>query len=225
MKSCLWFATATVALASSAWGGYFLETSSNGQHSIAVLPGQEFTVDIVLRRDLSDAQTNEAIDACSFLVEVSQPGVKYVSYQWSSPFITGGTDDFSEPNQGSASFPMEITPASDNGWGLSPGALDVYLANFNPGVETFDEGVLVTMRLQAPATGGAFTVRAYPDGEYSFTGPADGWTVYPTVQGQQLQIAVPEPSICMLAGVVVLSSLSLRRRAAVCKAEHAATTA
>lgn len=209
MKCAMWLLVG-MAAAPAAWGGYILEVSSNGQHAISVQPSAQFPVEVTLTRNTADAQVNEAIDSFEFVIEVSEPGVQYLSYSFSAPFVAGGSDDYSEPKLGgSIAFPMVITPSLDNGWGIKTNALDVSVQAFNAGVETFSEGVLLTLQFRAPASGGNFGVQAYSTGDFSFSGPAGEFTA---IQGQQLLVAVPEPSICISGAVVALGALGRRQR-------------
>ncbi len=171
--------------------------------SLTVNPGESFSAVVVLDGDLG-TQSDSAIFRLVFSVE----GVAIASgwSNWTSPYLTGGLDDFSSPTSGAAG----LITASSYADPLDVGATDVYFENLTKSAGAFfSTGTLISLSFTVPAaleSIGSFTISFVPD---TFT---NGASFVDATAGAALTVNVlPAPGVSH-CGVLAWAA-SRRRRA------------
>lgn len=197
------------SMASAASAGYIGSVVSIGQGgvetpSLDVLPGGSFSAALVLTGDTADRN-----DSAVFRIVFSFEGLAISSgwAQWSTPYQTGGIDDFSNPAHDASGL---ITSSTHND-PVAVGATDVYFENVSKTAGSFfTSGTLLTLTFAVPealANVGSFTISFAPD---TFT---NGASFVNAAAGESLTVnVIPAP-----AGLLVLGSACFaagrRRRA------------
>jgi len=172
----------------------------NQFNSITVNTGDSFSGAVLL-----DGETGTQADFALFRLVFSVSNLEYDTgwYDWSSPFTTGGIDDFSSPSFDSSG----IINADTFGDPFHAGDIDVAFENVSDSFgEYFTTGSILTFTLTVPETFelGAFTIDFAPD---TFT---DGATFVDATAGSGLTVTVvPAPATAVLAG---LGGLVMARR-------------
>lgn len=169
--------------------------------SLDVAAGDSFSGVVVL-----DADPGTRSDFALFRLVFSVPNLEYASgwFTWSTPFTTGGIDDFSTPGHDESGV---ITAATLND-PFSPGSIDVAFENLSDSFGAFfTTGTILTFTLTVPETFelGSFTIEFAPD---TFT---DGVSLVDATAGSGLTVnVIPAPATGVLAGLGGL--LIIRRR-------------
>ena len=200
-------ASVCVGLASSSASAAFnydMSLLSGGADQVTVGPGDTLTVDLIL--GTTDALTEH--DGNDLLVSISHDGFDLSSFNWMSPFVTGGASDYTRVAPSPApsgngllgTLPQPVT----NAFGIKFGA------NTDQYGDLFGTGTLLSFDLAVPASyagevvtldvSGSFTefVNTYEDWVGTSTGPLT---------------LVPEPATLMLLGLGGLAVLRRRRPA------------
>ena len=173
---------------------------AGGQSSLTLNRGDTFSGAVLLQ-----GSSGDRFDFASFRLVLTEPGLSFASgwSQWSSPFTTGGLDDFSTPSSNSAG----IIDANSYLGVLAPGIVDVSFENLTDNFgDYFFSGMLLSFTLTVPVDfqPGAFTVSFAPE---IFT---DGTETVATSAGGSLAVTVvPAPAGCV---VLVAGAAGLIRR-------------
>lgn len=184
-----------------AWAGYMMSLTSGGQASANVAPGDSFTLDVSIAADGSE-QHNSSI----FRVVFSMGGLRYLGYEWSSPYLNGTIDDDSKPLD--SSLPVVLGDLTLAGVGYPAGVVDVELSNVLPIGPNFGSGIVVSLLLQVPEDyDGAdeVLISLAPD-QIALNGDEVS-----TRTGEAFTLVVPSGGWGALS-TVVLCGLSARRR-------------
>jgi hypothetical protein len=181
-----------------AQGDYLLTPLCDDAHSLTLLPGSGFDLDMVLTS--TDANVH---DTAIFLVEFSHGGLEYQSYQWYGDYTAGGLDDESDPNltdlsAGAITLDEDTLPGT--------GRVDVKLENLTEQGTVFAAGKLVTLSLHVPPDmpQQEITIEVVIDQFF------DGQQLIAAAPGQPFTLTViPEPACLAL---ILPGVLLLRRR-------------
>jgi hypothetical protein len=171
-----------------------------GQSSLTLNPGETFSGAVLLQGSPGDR-----FDFALFRLVFSEPGLSFSSgwSQWSSPFTTGGLDDFSTPRSNSAG----IIDANSYLDVLAPGVFDVSFENLTDNFgDYFFTGMLVSFTLTVPSNfqPSTFTVAFVPE---IFS---DGIEMVGVSAGSSLSVTVvPAPTGCVL---LLAGAVGVRRR-------------
>lgn len=170
--------------------------------SLTVAPGETISGAVFL-----DASLGTRCDFALFKLEFSVAGLEHAPrwFQWSSPFTTGGLDDFSAPNSTSGGV---INPDSYVDL-LEPDAVDLKFENLTDEFgQYFEGGIILTFGLLVPSgfEPGDVTISFIPD---SF---ADGVQPIAALAGMPLTLTVVPSPAATAAGLLACSALVRRRR-------------
>jgi hypothetical protein len=175
---------------------------TGGQSSLTLNPGETFSGAVLLQ-----ASPGDRFDFALFRLVFSEPGLSFSSgwSQWSSPFTTGGLDDFSTPSSNSAG----IIDANSYLDVLAPGVVDVSFENLTDNFgDYFFTGMLVSFTLTVPSDfqPSAFTVAFAPE---IFS---DGTETVAVSAGSSLAVTVVPAPASALAMLIAACGMSRRRR-------------
>ncbi|HNO80224.1 MAG TPA: hypothetical protein PKN33_19425 [Phycisphaerae bacterium] len=181
------------------------ESNGSGMtSSIEVAPGDRFSGFV----NLSAATATQSDSAIIRLV-FDNPGLIYNSnwFAWSSPYTTGGIDDFSVPDS-TGSGVIDVNTFTD---GLAPTDIDIRFENLTDNFgDFFETGTLISFELTVPAStlpGSSYTISPVPD---TFT---DGASFVDAVAGDSLTVnVIPEPATSVMACVLSIAVLARRKR-------------
>lgn len=180
--------------------GTSITLGAGGQSNLTLNRGDTFSGAVLLQ-----ASPGDQFDFALFRLVFSEPGLSFASgwSQWSSPFTTGGLDDFSTPSSNSAG----IIDANSYLDVLAPGVVDVSFENLTDNFgDYFFNGMVVSFALTVPSDfqPSAFTVAFAPE---IFT---DGTETVAASVGSSLAVTVvPAPAGCV---VLLAGAVGLRRR-------------
>jgi len=193
MRQLIVFGVA-LAVAATSHAEYIVFAEVDGASAVDVVPGEVFTVDVIVTADASDF-SNTAL----FQVVFSQPGLILQQYDWGVPYVRGSLDDLLNGSD-SPSLPQAI---ENNSFG-DDSAADIELSNAVDGTE-FNGGLLATLEVTAPQDYmGASTINVDIVPDQFFNSREFG--LVPASSGAPLLInVVPEPS----AAAMLLFGLSL----------------
>lgn len=201
LNACLVVAVAASASVQAQYvGSVFGLVAGNQFNSITVTAGDSFSGAVVL-----DATTATHADFALFSLLLSVENLEYSAgwYSWSSPFTTGGVDDFSRPGHDESGL---ITADTYND-PFAPGMIDVAFENVSDSFgAVFTTGTILTFTLTVPEFFdlGSFTVDFAPD---TFT---DGASLVEATAGTGLMVTViPAPATGLIA---CLGGMALTRR-------------
>lgn len=171
--------------------------------TLIVTPGESFTGAVVLEGDLGTQS-----DFALFRVLFSKPGLEYSPgwYEWSSPYTTGGVDDFSTPGP-NASGVIESSSYLDP---FAPDDIDVAFENVTDSFgEFFGTGTLLTFELTVPVffEPGELSIQFVPD---TFTDGA--FPVVASIGSALTVIVVPAPGTALVLAAGGLLGTRRRRR-------------
>ena len=170
--------------------------------SLTVATGESFTGAIKL-----DGPGSMKADFALFRLVFSVSNLEYDTgwYDWSTPFTTGGVDDFSSPG-------FDSSGVIDGDTFIDPfhaGDIDVAFENVSDSFgEYFTTGTILTFTLAVPETFelGSFTIDFAPD---TFT---DGASFVDARAGGGLTVTVvPAPATAAVAGLGGLAMVRRRR--------------
>ncbi|MEQ9207052.1 MAG: hypothetical protein RLN78_06770 [Phycisphaerales bacterium] len=169
--------------------------------SLSITAGDSFSGAVML----DGAGTRSDFALFRLVSSASNLGYSAGWYEWSTPFTTGGIDDFSSPSLGESGVIDENTYSDP----LAPGEVDVVFENLTDTFgDYFSTGMILTFTLIVPETfgEGSFTLDFAPD---TFT---DGASIVSAESGQQLTVnVVPSPSATSLIAFSCLAMSSRRR--------------
>lgn len=148
MRLKVWFVAGALcaviaAPPQGASAGYMMSVTSGGQASANVAPGDSFTLDVSIAADGSE-QHNSSI----FRVVFSMGGLRYLGYEWNSPYLNGTIDDDSKPLD--SALPVVLDDLTLAGVGYPAGVVDVELSNVLPIGPNFGSGIVASLVLQVP---------------------------------------------------------------------------
>ena len=156
-----------------------------------------FTLDFLLSSDAADESTT-----ATFEVIFSKSDLELKSYAWTSPYMTGGSNDASTPDIGSLSATLSATTYGD------ASAVDIELSN---ALDTgkFGEGKLLSLEIIVPSD--------FPEGDVTIgvgDSPeffnANAFGLVPASPGTDFTLTVtPEPTTLSL---LALGGLAMIRR-------------
>ena len=184
------------ALGASAHGEYFITALSDGMSDITTLPGNAFTLDIVVTSDAADTHLFS-----QFRVVFSEGRLEYVSYEWGAGYTTGGVDDLSDP------FVSDLSTVIDAGSYAPTSDVDLYFSNLTDDGAVFGIGTIVSLQLYVPLAmyeqfPGISPIEISVVPELFL----DGFDVIPATAGQAFRLyLVPGPSafgLFVFAGVI-----------------------
>lgn len=136
-------AIAALAAGAEAEAAYMMSIASNGSSSAVVLPGDSVLLQVELSSDGGDVH-NSAI----FRMIFSAPGLKFLGYEWASPYLNGTLDDDSKPLANM--LPLLLDDGTLSGVGYPNGVVDIEFSNVLPVGPNFGSSVLVTLELEVP---------------------------------------------------------------------------
>ena len=174
---------------------------SGGSDSLTRLPGQTFTLDLVLTSDDSD-EINSAIARLLF----SGPGLRLLSYDWSMPFENGSITDDSTPAHGT--LPVDIDDMTLSGLGYPDNVVDIEFSNVILSSDRFADGTLVSMVFEVPTDyegDDEIVITAFPDTL------ANGFDEIATTPGETFTLTIPSPASLALAGMAGVVAMRRRR--------------
>jgi len=176
------------AICLPAHADYQITPLSGGLSSILRGPGDSFSLDIVLTSDTANTHLSS-----EFRVLFSEPGLRYLSYQWDTGYTTGGQDDISSP----CAFQQLIDAAS---YALTTD-VDLFFSNLTDEGFAYGVGSILSLLLEVPSDWfvnhpGVYQVEVFVVPELFF----DGFDVIPTTRGGSFFVNIPGPgAICLLA--------------------------
>jgi len=181
------------AICLPAHADYKITPLSGGLSSIFSGPGDSFSLDLVLTSDTADTHLSS-----EFRVLFSEPGLKYVSYNWGDGYTTGGQDDISSPCANS----QLIDAAS---YALTAD-VDLFFSNLTNDGAVFGVGTILSLLLEVPSDWfkhhpGVYQVEVSIVPELFF----DGFNVIPTTAGGVFLVNIPGPAaigLLALAGAI-----------------------
>jgi hypothetical protein len=188
-------------MTTAANAGYMVSVveTGTGLQQAELLPGDSLSLDVLLD-GVSDGsgQTHDSVD---MVVDFSKAGLILDSYSWTEPpFVTGGLNDFSNPDN--SALPMAISSLTLSG-------------NTDQAGDVFGTGVLATLNLTIPGDW-------MPTPDSVEVSVADGASLndftnflFPNVSvGSPFTLRiVPEPATLALLGIGGIAVLRRRRRA------------
>ncbi len=137
-----------LGLTAIAWADYTLAPEMNGRNWGTIVRGRSSTLNLELTSDANDYHLSAI-----FTVEFSQPGLTYSGYTWDSPYVTGGSDDWSAPGEANLPVTLALDTYQDVP-GFDPNAVDVYFENSTPIIDGNDTiytaGTIMNLTLAAP---------------------------------------------------------------------------
>lgn len=169
--------------------------------SLSINAGDSFSGAVIL----DGAETRS--DFALFRLVSSASNLEYSAgwYEWSSPFTTGGIDDFSSPGPGASGVIDEDTYSDP----FAPGAVDVVFENLTDTFgDYFGTGMLLSFTLTVPESffEDSFTLDFASD---TFT---DGASFVDAESGQGLTVnVVPSPATTSLIALGGMLWVSRRR--------------
>lgn len=191
----------TLSPASAGYVGSVVGLTDDGQaSSLIVNTGQSLNGAVVL-----DGSTGTRADFAMFRLVFSVTGLEYSPgwYDWSSPFTTGGSDDFSSPGHASSGV-IDVNTFHDP---FAPDEIDVVFENLTDQFgQTFSMGSILSFTLTVPLDFaiGSFTIAFASD---TF---ANGTNQVQASVGSILTVnVVPTPSAGM---AVCVAGLAFGRR-------------
>ncbi len=170
--------------------------------SLTINAGDSFSGAVLL-----DGSAGTRADFALFRLVFSVSNLEYDTgwYDWSTPFTTGGTDDYSSPSLNSSGT-IDVDTFSDP---FHSGDIDVAFENVSDSFgEYFTTGTILTFTLTIPETFdlGSFTIDFSSD---TFT---DGASIVNATTGSGLLVnVVPAPTTAALAGIAGLVATRRRR--------------
>jgi len=169
--------------------------------SLTINAGESFSGAVML----NGAGTQS--DFALFRLVSSASNLEYSAgwYEWSTPFTTGGIDDFSSPGPNESGVIDEDTYSDP----FAPGEIDVVFENLTDTFgDYFGTGMILSFTLIVPETfaEGSFTLEFAPD---TFT---DGASFVDAQSGQGLTVnVVPSPATTSLIALGGMLWVSRRR--------------
>lgn len=174
----------------------------NEVESLTVNAGDSFTGAVML-----DGSAGTRSDFALLRLVFSVSNLEFESgwYDWSSPFTTGGVDDFSRPGIDTSGVITADTYLDP----FAVGSIDVAFENVSDSFgQVFSTGLLLTFTLTVPETFdlGSFTIDFVPD---TF---ADGASFVEATAGTGLTVnVIPAPASLLVAGFGGIAACRRRR--------------
>ncbi len=181
------------------------ESNGGGMSSlIEVSPGDSFSGFV----NLSAASATQS-DSTVIRLVFDNSGLTFDAnwFEWSSPYTTGGIDDFSVPSSTENGM-IDVNTFFDNS---APTDIDIRFENLTDNFgDFFTTGTLITFELTVPASalpGSSYMISPAPD---TFT---DGASFVDAVAGDSLTVnVIPEPATFVTLCVLSLAVFTRRER-------------